>query len=191
MWFIYVGVPAMALVAGYSIWKVRAEYESQGVLSTSTSVAVWVLYLLHLALTVYAAWRGLWPLPIGKPPALIVGSGLAILGVAGALAGMLRFRSLQRVSGRQANKLVTSGIYRWSRNPQNVGWGLALLGIALMGRSALAFALAAAFALLVHVYTVYVEEPYLERVYGQAYRDYRASTPRYLGLPKIDREENL
>jgi protein-S-isoprenylcysteine O-methyltransferase Ste14 len=53
-----------------------------------------------------------------------------------------------------------------------------------MGRSALALALEAAFALLAHVFTVTVDEPFPEQVYGKAYREYRARTPRYLVFPQ-------
>jgi len=45
----------------------------------------------------------------------------------------------------EANKLVASGIYRWSGNPQMGCWGLVPPGIALIGRSALALMLVALF----------------------------------------------
>lgn len=64
------------------------------------------------------------------------------------------------------------------------GWFLVLLDVAVIGRSAGAILLVALFALTLHFYIVYVEEPYLEEVFGDAYRRYRSTTPRYLGLPK-------
>lgn len=60
-------------------------------------------------------------------------------------AGIVEFRSLQRVSGRRMDQLITTGIFRWSRNPQNVGWALALFGLAIAGRSGAALLLAALF----------------------------------------------
>ena len=76
-----------------------------------------------------------------------------------------------------------SGPYRYSRNPQVVGWGLTLLGAALIGRSFEALLLVVAF-LLVHRLHLATEERYLERTFGEEYRRYRAKAPRFLGLPK-------
>lgn len=184
MWFFYLGTLVFALFAAYCIWRVRTEYASQQRLSTPTVVAVWGLYILHAGFTVYTAWRGAWPLPLSKPLSMAVGALLVIIGSGIAAAGILTFRSFQRMSGLEADQLITAGIYRWSRNPQNVGWFLALLGVALMGSSAGALFLAALFGLILHLYIVYVEEDYLEQVFGEAYRRYRATTPRYLGFPK-------
>jgi protein-S-isoprenylcysteine O-methyltransferase Ste14 len=44
---------------------------------------------------------------------------------------ILNFRTFQRMSGLQMDQLITDGIYTWSRNPQNLGWGVALFGISL------------------------------------------------------------
>ncbi|GAB6101839.1 hypothetical protein JCM16138_10620 [Thermococcus atlanticus] len=65
---------------------------------------------------------------------------------------------------------------------------LIFLGISLAGRSLLALLLTAAFAIGFHKYVVELEEPYLERVFGEEYRRYKERTPRYLGLPKKPEE---
>jgi protein-S-isoprenylcysteine O-methyltransferase Ste14 len=179
-----VGTSLFLVYAAYCIWRVRAEYGSQQMLARPTVVAVWALYILHAVFTVYTAWRGLWPLPISKPLSIAGGGLLVIIGLGISAAGILTFRSLQRMSGVETNKLITSGIYRWSRNPQNVGWFLALLGVALMGRSGGALLLVAVFGLIVHIYIVYIEEDYLESVFEEEYRRYRATTARYLGFPR-------
>jgi protein-S-isoprenylcysteine O-methyltransferase Ste14 len=81
-------------------------------------------------------------------------SGIVLLGVGGSLfvARIISFRSYRRISGVDTSILVTTGAYRWSRNPQNVGWALFLVGIALIGRSALALLMAAVFWGTFHAY---------------------------------------
>ncbi|MFQ6059217.1 MAG: methyltransferase family protein [Anaerolineae bacterium] len=184
MWIVYVGLPVIVLLAVYLLWKVQGEYKTQGKLSAQTALGVWVVYLLHAGLTGFTAWHAFWPFPIGKTVSVAIGGVFLFFGLALSVAGIITFRSFKRMSGLEANKLVTSGIYRWSRNPQNVGWGLVLLGIALIGRSAIALILVALFGLVLHVYLVLVEEEYLEQVFGEEYRRYRSRTSRYLGWPE-------
>jgi protein-S-isoprenylcysteine O-methyltransferase Ste14 len=188
MWTFYAGLAGLLLSSVYLVWKVQAEYTSRQNLAQSTAAAVWIWYVLHAALTAYVAWRSIWPLALNRLLAIVAGSLLSIAGLTVAAAGILHLRSLQRMSGRATDELVTSGIYGWSRNPQNVGWFLVLLGVSVIGRSAGAIVLLALFALTLHFYIVYVEEPYLEEVFGDAYRRYRSTTPRCLGLPKERRD---
>lgn len=75
--------------------------------------------------------------------------------------------------------LVTSGLYRFSRNPMYVcilmilcGWALTYLDWAL---GAYAACIAAAF----QVRVIFGEERFLKRTFGQGWREYRASTPRW------------
>jgi protein-S-isoprenylcysteine O-methyltransferase Ste14 len=44
-------------------------------------------------------------------------------------------------------------------------------------------------SLVIYLYTVRLAEPYLERLYGKEYRTYKARTPRWIGIPKL--EENI
>lgn len=186
MRIVYVDLSILVLLAVYILWRVRREYKAQGKLSAQTALGVWAVYLLHVGLTVFTAWHAFWPLPISKRVSVAIGAMLMFFGLALSMAGIIAFRSFKRMSGLEADKLVISGAYRWSRNPQNVGWGLVLLGIALIGGSAIALILVALFWLILHVYLVLVEEEYLEQVFGEEYRRYRSKTPRYLGWPKSE-----
>lgn len=173
----------LAVLAAWSLARVRREYRERRELSPATVVLVWLLYGLHFVMALAAAAGGAWRLPLPSVPAVIAGSMLAVLGVALCAAGIATFRSFDRMSGRDTSELVTSGIYRFSRNPQNVGLALFFLGISLAGRSGLALLLAALFWLMFRVY-VPIEEDFLESVFGPQYRDYRRRAPRYLGPPR-------
>lgn len=95
---------------------------------------------------------------------------------------MREFRSFEKMSGLKKGNLVTSGPYRYSRNPQIVGWLLGLSGMALFYRSVPGLSLVAAF-LFVHRLYFEIEEQHLERVFGEEYRRYKGKTPRFLRIP--------
>ena len=76
--------------------------------------------------------------------------------------------------------LVRSLFYRRTRNPMYLLYVVVLAGEALAWRSLALAAYAAAFALLVHVFVVCVEEPGLRRRFGAAYAAYCAEVPRWL-----------
>ena len=89
------------------------------------------------------------------------------------------FRVLGRDNSYGAQDgLVTAGIYRWTRNPQN-----ALL-VAVYGFLAIAADTAPAYLLcaaMMAVYTLMIlaEEPWLEAAYGVPYRRYCRRVPRF------------
>lgn len=98
------------------------------------------------ALTAYASWRPIWPVALSRTLVAVAGTLLSVTGVVIVAAGIRELRSLERISGRATDELITSSIYGWSRNPQNVGWFLTLLGLAAGVRSAGAILLVALFA---------------------------------------------
>jgi protein-S-isoprenylcysteine O-methyltransferase Ste14 len=163
--------------------RVERDYEEQEQLSSRTSAAGWVLYLVHAALTVSAARRRQRPLPVGKTLSVMPGGASALFGSYLFAAGVREFRSFEQMSGVEQGELVTSGPYRYSRNPQVAGWGLVLLGAAIAGRSAMALVLVAAF-FLIHRLHAPIEERHLERTFGEEYRRYRMKVPRFLSLPR-------
>jgi len=167
-----------------SLWQAYKDYKLQNKLPAQTVATIWATYTFFSIFTVFAALHSFWHIPIGTPVANISGAILCIIGSGICLAGLIAFRSFKRMSGIKTYDVIATGIYQWSRNPQNLGWGVVLMGIALLGRSALAYLMAILFFLIIHIYLVKIEEPYLESVFGEKYREYRSKTPRYLGYLK-------
>lgn len=84
--------------------------------------------------------------------------------------------------------LVTGGFYRYSRNPNYVGWTLVILGMSLMGWSTSIPSILLLVYFFVTIpyfhWTVLVEEDYLVNKHGESYREFLELTPRYFGFPK-------
>ena len=161
----------------------RKEHKQQGNLSVTTVIGVWVVYVGHFVLTLLAALSGLWPLPINNGIAFGISFVTILVGIGLFLGGIVSFNSLQRMNGRLNDQLVTDGIYRWSRNPQNVGWVLLLLGVSFVGKSGFAILLTALFWIRFMTY-VREEEHQLEVQFGEAYRKYLQWSHRYFGPPR-------
>lgn len=86
--------------------------------------------------------------------------------------------------------LVASGPYRNVRNPMIGGVALILFGEALVWGS-WAVALWAVFFLgLNHTYFILLEEPGLERRFGESYRAYKTNVPRWIPRRKPWRPSN-
>ena len=74
-------------------------------------------------------------------------------------------------------RLVVDGPYAWMRNPMHVGLVALLVGVAFLFRSPAYFVYAALIGALAWAYSRWVEDPSLERRYGDPYKIYRARTP--------------
>ena len=77
-------------------------------------------------------------------------------------------------------RLVVVGLYRYSRNPMYLGVALILAGwaVAYGSRGLLVYG---AFVLAgFHVRVVRAEEPFLSRVHGESWKEYRGRVPRWL-----------
>lgn len=106
---------------------------------------------------------------------------MAALGAGLYGAGAVNLGSVERMSGRRVDQLVTGGIFRYTRNPQYLGWGLVLLGVSVAGRSVHAVLSTALYAAAVRALVVRVEEPHLQDAFGNRYARYQADVARWLG----------
>ena len=87
-----------------------------------------------------------------------------------------------RTSG-QADKLIRRGPFRFSRNPQYLGFILGLIGWALLTNSVLTiFTSLAALPSLILI--PFAEEPWLLARYGLEYENYKRETPRFFALKR-------
>ena len=146
--------------------------------------------LLYLGCLVLGfALDRLLPLPLTHPELASIGwtagGALIALGIAIMAAGIRNFsRADTPVPSNQAVRaLVTTGIHGWSRNPIYVGMLLLYAGIGIAARSPWVLILALPLSIILRYGVVAREETYLERRFGDAYRDYKARVRRWLWFP--------
>jgi protein-S-isoprenylcysteine O-methyltransferase Ste14 len=111
-----------------------------------------------------------------------VAGSLILVGLALAAAGIHNFsRARTPVPTNEPTRaLVTTGIHGWSRNPIYVGIFLVYAGIAVAAHSTWILILVVPLAITMRYGVVAREEVYLERRFGDTYRDYKARVRRWL-----------
>ena len=127
-----------------------------------------------------------WPAHSGVLEALAV--ALAVLGAAAMIWVAVAF--VRRGKGTPIpldppKEFVAQGLYRHVRNPMYVGALSVLAGEALFFRSWWILLYGAGLWTVLHVFAVLIEEPQLERRFGETYRRYKTTTPRW--LPRLTR----
>ena len=84
------------------------------------------------------------------------------------------------IPDQEHTELVTSGIYRFSRNPAFLGFDFMSVGVMLMYCNLLTVPLTVFAIVMLHL-QILQEERYLDETFGEAYREYKRHTFRYLG----------
>jgi protein-S-isoprenylcysteine O-methyltransferase Ste14 len=128
------------------------------------------------------ALHWLWPIahPLSLPLNLV---GLMPLGFGLALSAMAerQFKS----AGANVNtfeaptRLVTEGLFKYSRNPMYLGLALILVGVWILLGSVSPLVGVVGFILVTDLWYISYEEKRLNATFGQAYEAYRAHTRRW------------
>ncbi|PPI85547.1 protein-S-isoprenylcysteine methyltransferase [Marinobacter maroccanus] len=121
---------------------------------------------------------------VGDTLRLGVATALFLLGALFALAGVLAFRSSKTtVDPRKpeaSSALVNFGVYRFSRNPMYVGFGLWLLAWGAFLASAWALIGVIVFVLYMNRFQIAPEERALRELFGEEFREYERRVRRWL-----------
>jgi protein-S-isoprenylcysteine O-methyltransferase Ste14 len=80
----------------------------------------------------------------------------------------------------EAKVLVTSGFYRFTRNPMYMGMFMMLLGVAFMFGAVSALIPVPVFFLIIRNNFVLGEERFCEAAFGQQYLDYKSKVRRWI-----------
>jgi len=108
---------------------------------------------------------------------IVGGAGFAFMGVA--------HEAFKRIgtnvpTNLPATAFVAHGAYRFSRNPMYVGGFAFFLGLGLVAGSLWMVFSSAILVLYLSVYVIPREEAYMERMFGDDYREYRRRVRRWL-----------
>jgi protein-S-isoprenylcysteine O-methyltransferase Ste14 len=104
-----------------------------------------------------------------------IGVLVGLVGLALAVSSVLAFATLGRGTPAPFDpprRLVVRGPYRVLRNPMYLGAALWVLGLAMFYRSPWLVLYAAVFIGIAHAFVRLYEEPTLQRMFGDAYREY-------------------
>ncbi|MBB6119996.1 methyltransferase family protein [Nocardiopsis algeriensis] len=156
--------------------------------TTAFSAPWWggLLFTCALVLGLTAPMAALLGLSTTAPPPGVESAGLAlmVLGLVLVLVAQAEMGTSWRIGVDEGERteLITHGVFALVRNPVFTGMGVLLLGQVLAVPSVLSAAAPAVFAAAVQVQVRIIEEPYLLRTHGVAYRSYAARTGRFLPL---------
>jgi protein-S-isoprenylcysteine O-methyltransferase Ste14 len=112
----------------------------------------------------------------------ISGCLIVSLGMALNIAGFVTQRraGTNPIPLKPTTRIVSHGVYRYTRNPMYVGFALCTLGIAILSDSLWMVAAVPIGLVLTNVLIVGREERYLQRKFGHEYREYQRQVRRWL-----------
>ena len=130
--------------------------------------------------------------PFDHPAVVACGLLLVALGITGTLLGQRAMGDAWRgdVDPDARTDFVTSGPFRYVRNPILTATAITAAGIALLAPNAFGGFMLVSVLAAHQVQVRLVEEPHLLRVHGEAYREYAASTGRFVpAIGRLPRDE--
>lgn len=115
-------------------------------------------------------------------PVAYIGIIAVFLGIAMAVISARTFRKAGTGIRpfEEATSLVTTGFYRFTRNPMYLGMFLMLIGVGMLLGSIGAILPAIVFIMIIRNNFVLGEEQFMEASFGQQYLDYKAKVRRWI-----------
>lgn len=132
----------------------------------------------------FAALGGIcaWVFPVTLPYGRIVGGGLVIVALilmASAVVQMM-FARTTVIPGRDPARMVTTGLFRLSRNPIYLADALLLSGLYLYWGALVAMPLVALFMQVLTKRFIVPEEARLRQIFGAEFNAYKNRTRRWI-----------
>lgn len=140
---------------------------------------VWLLIFMAIAWAQVQVWN---PLAYETSFTTLIGRGAIVFGIVlmGVSFVMFQQHKTSVVPKRTPNSIITSGPYKYSRNPIYVADAIVLIGYVLTLGSVISFVLVPAFAWVIRTRFINGEETGIRAEFGQTYDDYCQQTRRWI-----------
>jgi protein-S-isoprenylcysteine O-methyltransferase Ste14 len=124
------------------------------------------------------------PFPLGLPVTVRIGltafAALIGLGMFRSAFGLFRRTGQDPKPWKSTPEVISTGIYRFTRNPIYLGMALIQLSIGIGLGNGWIVALVPPVLVMIYLTAIRHEEAYLERKFGETYTNYKASVRRWL-----------
>jgi protein-S-isoprenylcysteine O-methyltransferase Ste14 len=181
---VFLLITLLLVVTAYVVFHVivRREYLLRGKLTWISSMLQLLIFAGVMSFPYLfnpPEWILSWSL-VGptSPLQQLAGLVIIILGFIVAFTTMGWF-GLRRAFGLEPQRLITTGPYRLTRNPQILGGYLLVIGVTVQYPSWYSVAWVVMYGLIGH-WMILTEEEHLIKAIGDEYNTYREQTPRYL-----------
>jgi protein-S-isoprenylcysteine O-methyltransferase Ste14 len=120
------------------------------------------------------------PIMITNSYLRIMGSVFSLLGLVLFILAMVTMKDSWRagIDAHEKTKFVTTGIYKYSRNPAFLGFDLFYFGFVLLFSNGLIILFSVTAILFLH-FQIMEEERFLPKLFGEEYLEYKKRTGRY------------
>jgi protein-S-isoprenylcysteine O-methyltransferase Ste14 len=151
--------------AALFIWPEYTDTEKRAMPVSMSVLLLLIIYSVFLPLKLGTMW-------------LVVGLIIYLLGMLFLLLATFGF------SKTSTDKPVTTGVFRYSRNPMYFGFSLIYVGTGIATASWLVLVFALVFAVVQNYLMIPPEERMCLKKFGESYQTYMDETPKWIGLPK-------
>jgi protein-S-isoprenylcysteine O-methyltransferase Ste14 len=181
----YLALAVVVILVALVVFRLVAlNYRRYGKLKPLAMTLQVTIFALHGTLFHLGLMTTHWPKFPDSSLQVVTGVLVGVGGLALLFAGIGVFGSLARMVGRRVDDLKQSGVYRYSRNPQLVGYGLFIAAFVILWPSWRTLIGVAVYCGMAHVMSS-VEERHLRKQYGTSYEAYCERTPRFVGIPRL------
>ena len=174
----------LSFLVDFLIIPIPSEASTKSLIKTSQSkdfsrFTLMAIFVLNLLFYLFPLISSVFQLVARTTPA--ANGGLIYLGIVIAILGRLLSIFGGVVLRKNKGSIVSSSIFRWSRNPIALGMHLTLLGLIVFTNQWFLFAGLAFCIWNIHS-KIKIEEQHLINKFGTQYTNYMHKTPRYLGI---------
>ena len=173
VWNAWILVIPMLIIFFFDVKVTTARESGDYQLTRKENIIMNAIPLTMFSSFVYAVFL---PLQLGTTW-LYSGLLIYLFGIVFTIVAVLNFATSPK------DKVITKGLYRFSRNPMYIGMLLMQIGLGIACSSWLYLLLTVVLIILLNA-VLSSEERYCHDRYGDDYRKYVNSTPRWIGIPK-------